>query len=306
MCFDAPRGGRNLLGAARRRFMTPEQSQLGKASAYIDQYDASLLFPIPRAGKRAEIGIDGPLPFLGADMWTAFELSWLNLRGKPQLALAHFTVPCETANIIESKSFKLYLNSFNNTPFASADEVKARLRADLSEAVWREATPQGERLVPASIGVSLLGPDMFDREPVHELDGLSLDRLDIDCTRYTPAPELLTATPHEAPVSEVFTSNLLKSNCLVTGQPDWGSVQISYTGDQIEQGGLLQYLVSFRNHNEFHEQCVERIFMDIWTRCKPMKLAVYARYTRRGGLDINPFRTSYPAPLPRNIRHARQ
>ena len=308
--------------------MTPEQSQLGKASSYIDQYDASLLFPIPRQGKRAEIGINGALPFLGGDMWTAFELSWLNLRGKPQLALAHFTVPCETTNIIESKSFKLYLNSFNNTQFASADEVKARLRADLSEAVWRGATPQavraepveapsmhsgqtlrqaqGERSVPASIGVSLLGADLFDREPVHELDGLSLDRLDIDCTRYTPAPELLTVTPNEAPVSEVFTSNLLKSNCLVTGQPDWGSVQISYTGDQIEQGGLLQYLVSFRNHNEFHEQCVERIFMDIWTRCKPMKLAVYARYTRRGGLDINPFRTSYPAPIPRNIRHARQ
>ena len=283
---------------------TPEQSQLGKASAYIDQYDASLLFPIPRQGKRDEIGISGPLPFLGADMWTAFELSWLNPRGKPQLALAHFTVPCETTNIIESKSFKLYLNSFNNTQFASADEVKARLRVDISEAVWRGSASL--QTVPASIGVTLLGPDLFDREPVHELDGLSLDRLDIACDRYTPAPELLTVTPDEAPVSEVFTSNLLKSNCLVTGQPDWGSVQISYAGDQIEQGGLLQYLVSFRNHNEFHEQCVERIFMDIWTRCKPMKLAVYARYTRRGGLDINPFRTSYPAPLPRNIRHARQ
>ncbi len=299
---------------------SPEQSQLGKSSRYIDQYDASLLFPIPRAGKRAEIGIDGAAPFFGADMWTAFELSWLNARGKPQVALAHFTVPCETLNIIESKSFKLYLNSFNNTKFASADEVRARLRADISEAVWREAAPrsvpiepaealrpaQVERAAPVSLGVSLLGPDMFDREPVHELDGLSLDRLDIECTRYTPAPELLTVTPNEAPVSEVFTSNLLKSNCLVTGQPDWGSVQISYTGDQIEQGGLLQYLVSFRNHNEFHEQCVERIFMDIWTRCKPMKLAVYARYTRRGGLDINPFRTSYPAALPRNVRHARQ
>ncbi len=287
---------------------TPDQSQLGKPSAYIDQYDASLLFPIPRAGKRAEIGIDGATPFFGADMWTAFELSWLNTRGKPQVALAHFTVPCETLNIVESKSFKLYLNSFNNTKFASFDDVKARLRADISEAVWREPlSADGSAQPPkTSIGVTLLGPDMFDREPVHELDGLSLDRLDIDCTRYTPAPDLLTVTPNEAPVSEVFTSNLLKSNCLVTGQPDWGSVQISYTGDQIEQGGLLQYLVSFRNHNEFHEQCVERIFMDIWTRCKPMKLAVYARYTRRGGLDINPYRTSYPAALPRNVRHARR
>jgi len=282
----------------------PEQSQLGKASAYIDQYDASLLFPIPRADKRAEIGITAAAPFFGADMWTAFELSWLNLRGKPQLALAHFTVPCESVNIVESKSFKLYLNSFNNTKFADASAVRDRLRADITEAVWRNAEAAG--VMPSSIGVTLLGPDLFDREPVHELDGLSLDRLDIECTHYTPAPELLTAIRNEAPVSEVFVSNLLKSNCLVTGQPDWGSVQISYTGDQIEQGGLLQYLVSFRNHNEFHEQCVERIFMDIWTRCKPMRLSVYARYTRRGGLDINPFRTSHPQALPRNIRTARQ
>jgi 7-cyano-7-deazaguanine reductase len=282
---------------------TPEQSQLGKASAYQDHYDASLLFPIPRAGKRAEIGIDGVAPFFGADMWTAFELSWLNLRGKPQVALAHFTVPCESVNIVESKSFKLYLNSFNNTPFADANAVRERLRADITEAVWRNA-PDPARV--ASIGVTLVGPEQFDREPIHELDGLNLDRLDIECTRYTPAPDLLTVTPGEAPVSEVLTSNLLKSNCLVTGQPDWGSVQISYTGDQIEQGGLLQYLVSFRNHNEFHEQCVERIFMDIWTRCKPLKLAVYARYTRRGGLDINPFRTSHPQRLPANVRTARQ
>ena len=285
---------------------SPELSQLGKITPYVDQYDASLLFPIARADKRAEIGITAEAPFFGADMWTAFELSWLNLRGKPQLAIAHFTVPCESRNIIESKSLKLYLNSFNNTKFANADEVKARLRADLSDAVWRDDSAPAPQSSPASIGVTLIAPELFDQEPVHELDGLSLDRLDIDCTRYTPAPDLLSVTPNEAPVSEVFSSNLLKSNCLVTGQPDWGSVQISYTGDQIEQGGLLQYLVSFRNHNEFHEQCVERIFMDIWTRCKPMKLAVYARYTRRGGLDINPFRTSYPAALPKNIRMARQ
>ena len=286
----------------------PENSQLGKASAYIDQYDRSLLFPIARSPKRAEIGIEGAAPFFGADMWTAFELSWLNLRGKPQVALAHFTVPCETPNIIESKSFKLYLNSFNNTRFADVDAVKTRLRADLSEAVWRDTArdPSGSGPAPASIGVKILLPELFDREPIYELDGLSLDRLDVECTRYTPAPELLRVVADEAPVTEVLTSNLLKSNCLVTGQPDWGSVQISYSGAPIDQEGLLQYLVSFRNHNEFHEQCVERIFMDIWTRCKPLKLAVYARYTRRGGLDINPFRTSYPQALPANTRTARQ
>ncbi|WP_287983559.1 NADPH-dependent 7-cyano-7-deazaguanine reductase QueF [Diaphorobacter sp.] len=279
---------------------TPEHSQLGKASAYADQYDASLLFPIPRADKRAEIGIDGNAPFFGADLWTAFELSWLNLRGKPQVAIAHITVPCETPHIVESKSFKLYLNSFNNTRFASESEVRTRIRADVSEAVWRGAEH------PGTVGVTLLLPEAFDREPIHELDGLLLDRLDVECTRYQPAPELLAAHHDEAPVTETLVSHLLKSNCLVTGQPDWGSVQITYSGAQIDQAGLLQYLVSFRNHNEFHEQCVERIFVDIWTRCRPIKLAVYARYTRRGGLDINPLRTSHPQQLPRNVRTARQ
>lgn len=279
---------------------TPEQSQLGKSSAYVDQYDASLLFPIPRLLKREEIGAGSNPPFFGADLWTAFELSWLNLRGKPQVALAHFTIPCETPNLIESKSFKLYLNSFNNSCFADGSEVLARLRADLSEAVWRGSDHKG------SIGVQLIDFEKFDAQQVHELDGQLLDRLDVECTQYTPAPELLRASHGEAPVSETLVSNLLKSNCLVTGQPDWGSVQIQYTGPQIDQEGLLQYLVSFRNHNEFHEQCVERIFMDVWSRCKPIKLIVYARYTRRGGLDINPLRTSHPGALPANVRTARQ
>ena len=278
----------------------PAQSPLGKASAYADQYDPALLFPIARAPKRAEIGITGTQPFFGADLWTAFELSWLNERGKPQVALAHITVPCETPNIVESKSFKLYLNSFNSTRFASAQDVQARIRADISEAVWRGAAH------PGTVGVRLILPEQFDREPVHELDGLNLDRLDIECTQYQPAPERLSANFDEAPVSEVLVSHLLKSNCPVTGQPDWGSVRIAYSGPQIDQEGLLQYIVSFRNHNEFHEQCVERIFMDLWTRCKPIKLMVYARYTRRGGLDINPLRTSHPQALPANVRTARQ
>ncbi len=279
---------------------SPDQSQLGRVSGYADQYDASLLFPLPRQPKRDEIGVTGAPPFFGADLWTAFELSWLNLRGKPQVALAHITVPCETPNIIESKSFKLYLNSFNNTRFADAAEVQARIRTDISEAAWRGSDRQ------ATVGVKLVLPEMFDREPVQELDGLLLDRLDVECTHYTPAPELLHANHGEAPVTETLTSHLLKSNCLVTGQPDWGSVRIQYSGAQIDQAGLLQYLVSFRNHNEFHEQCVERIFMDLWTRCRPIKLSVYARYTRRGGLDINPLRTSHPQALPANIRTARQ
>jgi 7-cyano-7-deazaguanine reductase len=275
-------------------------SPLGRPAQYIDQYDRSLLFPMSRALKRAEIGVGDSAPFFGADVWTAFELSWLNRRGKPQVALAHITVPAESTHIVESKSFKLYLNSFNNTPFADAEEVRLRIRDDISAAVWQEGP------VMSSVGVKLLLPEMFDREPIQELDGLSLDRLDIECSRYTPAPDLLRANHDEQPVTETLTSKLLKSNCLVTGQPDWGSLQIRYSGAQIEQQGLLQYIVSYRNHNEFHEQCVERIFMDLWTRCKPVKLSIYARYTRRGGLDINPFRTSHPMALPPNVRMARQ
>jgi len=281
--------------------MTPhELSPLGLPTAYADQYDAGLLFPIARLPQREKLGLGDKLPFLGADLWTAYELSWLNPRGKPQVALAHFTVPCESCNLVESKSFKLYLNSFNNTRFADAAEVQARLRTDLTEAVWRGG------VVQSSVGVKLVAAEVFDREPIYELDGLSLDRLDLDCDRYTPAPELLSAAFDEAPVSEVLTSNLLRSNCPVTGQPDWGSVQISYFGPQIDQAGLLRYIVSFRNHQGFHEDCVERMFLDIQARCRPHKLSVYARYTRRGGLDINPFRSSWPQPLPPQVRNARQ
>ncbi len=278
----------------------PDQSQLGKNSAYVDQYDASLLFPIPRAVKREELGIQGAPIFFGADLWTAFELSWLNLKGKPQVAIAHIMVPAETTHIVESKSFKLYLNSFNATRFVDVQAVRDCMREDLDQALWHGGT------IESRCGVKIILPEDFDKEPVHELDGLNLDRMDIECTQYQPAPELLTAEHNEAPVTETFVSHLLKSNCLVTGQPDWGSVQISYSGSQIDQTGLLQYIVSFRNHNEFHEQCVERIFMDIWTRCKPLKLSVFARYTRRGGLDINPWRTSHPQSPPANIRTARQ
>ncbi|MGJ7580925.1 NADPH-dependent 7-cyano-7-deazaguanine reductase QueF [Variovorax sp. RHLX14] len=280
---------------------TPEKSQLGRSSAYVDRYDASLLFPIARSIQRTAMGIDErSLPFFGADLWTAFELSWLNARGKPQVAIAHFTIPCETPNIIESKSFKLYLNSFNSSVFADVDAVRERLKVDLAEAVWRGSERSG------GIGVKLLAPEQFEREQVHELEGLDLDRLDIECTHYQPAPELLRSDATLPEITETLVSRLLKSNCLVTGQPDWGSVQIRYSGPPIDQAGLLAYIVSFRNHNEFHEPCAERMFRDILARCKPHKLSVYARYTRRGGLDINPFRTSSPQALPVNVRTARQ
>jgi 7-cyano-7-deazaguanine reductase len=217
------------------------------------------------------------------------------------VAVALITVPAETPHIIESKSFKLYLNSLNATVMPDAQAVQERMRADIAQALWRGAAQAG------SVGVQVLDVHSQDRRWfVQPLEGLSLDRLDIECSHYEPAPELLQADASQPPVQEVLVSDLLKSNCLVTGQPDWGSVQIAYTGAPIDQAGLLRYLVSFRNHNEFHEQCVERIYMDIWRRCQPQRLSVYARYTRRGGLDINPFRTSHPQALPSLVRTPRQ
>jgi 7-cyano-7-deazaguanine reductase len=273
---------------------TPEHSPLGKNSAYQTQYAPELLFPIPRQQKRDELGLTGTLPFFGVDIWNAYELSWLNMRGKPQVAIATFTVPADSPNIVESKSFKLYLNSFNQTRLANTDALLALLREDLSNAFG------------APVHAALTLPEDFDKVKMGEQDGLLIDRLDIEVDNYSPSPELLKANHAEAAVEETLVSHLLKSNCLVTGQPDWGSVQIRYTGPQIDQESLLRYLIGFREHNEFHEQCVERIFTDILRQCKPIKLAVYARYTRRGGLDINPWRANFTTGKLPNLRTARQ
>jgi 7-cyano-7-deazaguanine reductase len=274
---------------------SPEQSLLGKPASYKAEYDASLLFPIPRSGKREEIGVTGTLPFFGMDIWNAYEVSWLNQRGKPQIAIAKISIPADSPNIIESKSFKLYLNSFNQTRLADTDALVKTLQADLSAAAG------------STVHVSLTMPDQFSQLHMHELEGSLLDRLDIEVDSYTPNPGLLKANQQDAIVEETLISHLLKSNCLVTGQPDWGSVQIHYVGAQIDQESLLRYLIGFRDHNEFHEQCVERIFVDIMRHCKPQKLSVYARYTRRGGLDINPWRSNFStAQQPDNRRNARQ
>jgi 7-cyano-7-deazaguanine reductase len=271
-----------------------ELSPLGKTVHYISQYDPSLLFPIPRIGKRLEIGLGESTPFMGSDIWNGYELSWLNTRGKPQVAIAVFNVPASSPNIIESKSFKLYLNSFNQTQLETRDALQKILQSDLSQAAG------------ANITVQLIGPEQFHQQRLAELEGYCIDNLDIEVEQYSPQPGILKCDSSTATISESLTSNLLKSNCLVTGQPDWASIQISYTGQAINRESLLRYLISFRNHNEFHEQCVERIFMDIQRDCAPMKLAVYARYTRRGGLDINPYRCNFSAPLPANLRGARQ
>lgn len=273
----------------------PESSPLGKPASYLADYAPALLFPIARQQKRDEIGIAGTLPFFGIDLWNAYEVSWLNPRGKPQVAIATVMVPADSPNIIESKSFKLYLNSFNQTRLATPEALVEVLRTDLSDGFG------------APVQVRLTLPDAFPTLRMGELEGLLLDRLDIEVSGYTPDPTLLKANHEEVMVEETLLSHLLKSNCLVTGQPDWASVQIRYAGAQIDQERLLQYLIGFRNHNEFHEQCVERIFMDILHQCRPQKLAVYARYTRRGGLDINPWRSNFSTGLPPpNLRNARQ
>ena len=273
----------------------PEASPLGKAVAYAEHYDPALLFPIPRQGKRAEIGIaEGALPFVGEDIWNAYELSWLDPRGKPVVALAHFIVPATSPNLIESKSLKLYLNSFNQTRLAGVDELVATLTRDLSAAAG----------APVLVHVAPLSTR--PQRPMGYPKGILLDGLEIDVDLYTPEPALLSADTSRAPVTETLYSHLLKSNCLVTGQPDWAMIVLRYKGAPIDREGLLRYIISFRQHNEFHEQCVERVFVDILRQCQPSALSVFARYTRRGGLDINPYRRTPGMAVPAPFAEIRQ
>jgi 7-cyano-7-deazaguanine reductase len=265
-------------------------SPLGQDTVYVNEYDASLLYPIRRDLNWEAKGLKrSSLPFRGLDIWNAYEVSWLDAGGKPVVRLAEFRIPASSPCIIESKSFKLYLNSFNLSRFAQESEVRERMQADLSAAA---GAPVQVKLIPLTQAVE-----------VSQLKGRCLDDLPLQVERYSPAPELLNAS---GPVTEeTLVSHLLKSNCPVTGQPDWASVQIRYKGAQIDHKGLLAYLISYREHGDFHEQCVENIFMDIWQRCRPQKLSVYARYVRRGGLDINPYRSSINDE-PQNLRLSRQ
>jgi 7-cyano-7-deazaguanine reductase len=267
---------------------------LGKPVAYKGEYDPELLCPVPRRLKREELGIGDQLPFTGIDLWNAYELSWLTPGGKPVVAMGEFQFASSTLNLIESKSFKLYLNSFNQTRFASFDQVAKMMTDDLQRAA------QGE------VMVRLLPPEEFCRQRIVELPGECLDGQDLEIRQYSLDPTLLANAADAAnPTAETLFSHLLKSNCLVTRQPDWGSVLIRYQGGRIDREALLRYLISFRQHNEFHEQCVERIFTDLMCFCRPEKLTVYARYTRRGGLDINPFRSNFEIAVD-NLRLARQ
>lgn len=272
-----------------------DQAPLGKVSENPNQYSPGLLFPISRTENRAKLGISQSLPFFGVDIWNAYELSWLNKKGKPQIALASFVVPANSPNIIESKSWKLYLNSFNNHRLGSEKELIEILSSDLSKAAG------------ATVSVQLQTPEKSNQGGFKELEGKLLDRLDLDIDpSQQPDAALLSSDPSLGVVEETLVTHLLRSNCPVTGQPDWASVQINYVGPTINEESLLRYLIAFREHQEFHEHCVEKIFIDIKEKCHPTKLSVYARYTRRGGIDINPFRADYNAEWPLNVRHSRQ
>ena len=271
-----------------------EHSPLGKSSEYISTYTPSLLFPIPRAAKWAELGLSAEtLPYKGVDFWNCFELSWLLPSGKPVVAIGEFSIPADSPNIIESKSFKLYLNSLNQTAFADTTSLEAALRTDLSAAAGK----------PVSVRIRSLAE--IEAEGVMALPGVCIDELDISVSNYEhPRPELLRCDDSRV-VEESVHSHLLKSNCPVTSQPDWGSVVVEYLGSALDHASLLEYIVSFRQHSDFHEQCVERIFLDLQRLLKPEKLTVYARYVRRGGLDINPYRSTEDVAF-QNVRLARQ
>jgi 7-cyano-7-deazaguanine reductase len=257
---------------------------LGVNVAYPQHYDPALLVPIMRADNRRALGItEDQLPFCGADVWNAFELSWLDPQGKPQVARGRFIFPCTSPRLVESKSLKLYLNSLNQEAFSTLDDVRDRLRQDLSAVAGAEVEV-------------LLQPFTGMQEVLDAPTGISLDDLDVICTQYEVDPELLQVAGGEALfeqlVDEVLYTDLFRSRCPITGQPDWASMTVCYNGPQIDRGSLLRYLVSYRLHNDFHENCVERIFCDIMARCRPQQLSVEANFLRRGGLDINPVRSS--------------
>lgn len=273
--------------------MMQSENPLGREVAYVSSYKPELLFPVPRETGRELLGITGELPFAGCDFWNCYELSWLEPGGKPRVAIAEIIFALDSTNIVESKSLKLYLNSFNQTRFTGPKEVREVMQKDL------------EKVVQGQVKVTLKLPEMFQSCIIEEPGGLCLDNLAIETDCYTCNPDFLISGG--AHVHERLHSNLLRSNCPVTGQPDWATVIVEYSGKAIDHAGLLRYIVSFREHTGFHENCVEQIFVDLTNRCKPDTLMVYARFTRRGGLDINPFRASSKAfDFPGNSRTARQ
>ncbi len=269
---------------------------LGKSTEYIDEYSPQLLQAVPRALNRQDLQLSSEnLPFYGEDIWYGYELSWLEPNGKPVVAVAEFRFCCTSANLVESKSFKLYLNSFNQSRFNSWQTVAHTLQKDLSKI-------SGKPVVVNLFKVN----DCPPLEIAHN-SATCIDDIDLTINNYQFDRQLLNGSCQNSDsplVQEYLVSHLLKSNCLITNQPDWASIYIEYSGKPIDHGQLLKYLISFRQHNEFHEQCVERIYTDIMEFCQCTQLSVFARYTRRGGLDINPFRSNENrnAPYQRTLR----
>lgn len=273
--------------------MNLSNSILGKKTSYVDNYDPTLLFRIPRIDNRKILGLDVVnKPFYGADIWNAYEISWLNEKGKPCAAIATFWVDDKSTYIIESKSFKLYLNSFNNSVISSMEKLEEIILQDLRNATNGDVTGK----------IFFLNQSL----KINEAEGTNIDHLDIECSNYNQ-PDNNLIEYENIIIEEQVNSNLLKSNCLVTGQPDWGTIVIKYKGKKLKHDSLLKYLISFRNCNEFAEQCAERIFIDIKNAINPSHLSIYIRYTRRGGIDICPYRsTDKNYKLPSNDRLIRQ
>lgn len=268
-----------------------EKPRLGAATRYPRQYDPQLLVSIAREQGRAVLSPSALAPY-GVDLWTAYELSWLDPAGKPRVAVGEFTVASDSDAIVESKSLKLYLNSLNQTVFDSQASLVATLEKDLGRAFG------------GPLEISLWPPDDYGRKGLALPPGICLDELAVTCEHYRPEPSLLSMDCGRV-VEETLHSHLFKTNCPVTGQPDWATVIIAYKGPALDRAGLLRYLVSFRGHQGFHENAIEQLFADILERCQPVSLSIHGRYTRRGGLDINPYRSSEPG-APSWRRLARQ
>lgn len=266
---------------------------LGKRSQYEEVYNPTLLCPINRADNRKELGLEADdLPFHGVDIWNAYEVSWLNGKGRPEVGMLELHVPCTTPCIIESKSLKLYLGSFNQTRFNSRHEVIQTIESDLSVATR------------GAVMLHLHPLDDAYARSLSQLEGKLLDRMDVEIDEYQYNPHLLQWGGH-AELSETLISHLFRSLCPVTHQPDWASIMIRYRGTEIDHESVLRYLVSYRRHADFHEHCVERIYSDLMEHCQPKQLTVYARFTRRGGIDINPYRSNFES-NPHNLHLFRQ
>ncbi len=266
---------------------------LGRKTTYVDTYTPSLLCPVPRWDAREELGLaPDALPFHGMDAWNVYELSWLNARGLPQVAMAEIIIPCTTRNLVESKSLKLYINSFANSRFDSRQAVRNAIESDLGACV------------EGAVDVQVMTLSEAEQVPLWQPAGTCLDVLDLEVDNYEHDPQL-AGTEQGADRTETLYSHLLRSRCPVTGQPDWGTLVVRYTGAPFNHAGLLRYIVSLRNHEALHEQLIERIFCELREQCQPRHLTVQGRFTRRGGVDINPFRSDFED-MPPNRRVVRQ